>query len=549
MKKISFFTILLTTLLVSCDNYLDINDDPNRLLFDKLDPSKLLPGAQSSTFRIQATTMNTLGNVYMNSWTRNVQGFGNGYDKELQLVVDNGFYNGIYDGLMQNLKNFDAIEKYPNSNGTYDYYQAVAKICKAHYMQYVVDLYGNVPYSQAWNNDLYPTPAFDDDFEIYKSLIQSLKDAKDLIVNAPTNAELIDDYDVMMGGDLAKWERFANTLQLRMVLRMSNSTKSTVQTYVNQQIADLATLGDYYIENDVVINPGYALTNDDQMSPAVLNYYFNAQPAAVQNRTFITMSGHAYKSLQSYATTNYPAAGSQTIDASSTLPTLMYSNVTDPRSGALFTTAASGQPRRAVNQGSNFVDVSTPTGTLPGQPCRLGLRAHFNPYNLHAGDLDGYASIDGFVMTVSEAYLLKAEAALRFSSLSSLGSQSNFEAAIDNDFLRRTAGSSTAYKSLINAKPNFGWTGTNNEKLHAIMYQKWIALMGIHGIESFVEYNRTGFPITPLSSVKTQNRKPYRLIYSVNSYIANSANTPAMTSNDPFALNVFTPFWVPGAPN
>jgi hypothetical protein len=547
MKKISFFTILLATLLVSCDDYLDINDDPNRLLFEKLDPSKLLPGAQASTYRVQATTMNTLGNVYMNSWTRNVQGFGNGYDKELQLVLDNGFYNGIYDGLMQNLKNFDAIEKYPNTDGTYDNYQAVAKICKAHYMQYVVDLYGNVPFKQAWNNELYPTPSFDDDFEIYKSLIQNIKDAKDLILNAPTNAQSINDFDIMLGGDMDKWTRFANTLQLRMVLRMSNSTNTAVQTYVNQQIVDLASIGDNYIENDVEIDPGYGLTNDDQMNPAVLSYYFNAQPAAVQNRTFITMTGHAYKSLQNFATTNYPAAGSQTIDASSTLPTLMYPNVTDPRSGALFTTAASGQPRRAVNQGSNAVDVTTPAGLLPGQPCRLGIRAHFNPYNLHAGDLPGYASVHGFVMTLTEALLLKSEAALRFPSLSSLGGQLSFEAAIDNDFLRKTAGSATSYKLLINAKPNFGWTGTTNEKLHAIMYQKWIALMGIHGIESFIEYNRTGFPITPLSSVKTQNRKPYRLIYSVNSYIANSANTPAMSSNDPFAINQFTPFWVAGA--
>ena len=82
------------------------------------------------------------------------------------------------------------------------------------------------------------------------------------------------------------------------------------------------------------------------------------------------------------------------------------------------------------------------------------------------------------------------------------------------------------------------------------MYQKWIALMGVYNpIQSFIDYNRTGFPLTPLSSNATQTRKPYRLIYPVSEYVANSANVPTMTSAEVFAINSKTPFWVPGAPN
>ena len=75
------------------------------------------------------------------------------------------------------------------------------------------------------------------------------------------------------------------------------------------------------------------------------------------------------------------------------------------------------------------------------------------------------------------------------------------------------------------------------------MYQKWVALMGVNAIESYIDYTRTGYPVTPLSTVSIQPRKPYRLVYPTSEYVANTANVPNMTSNDAFAINAFTPFW------
>ena len=130
MKKIKYLIPLLVFAFFSCDNYLDINSpSPNDLAFSQALPSKLLPGAQVSAYRVQGTTMNQLGNVFMNSWTRNVASFGNGYDSELQLQVTSSFYTGIWDGLYRQLKNFDAIIKYPNPTGKYDYAIAAAMLC------------------------------------------------------------------------------------------------------------------------------------------------------------------------------------------------------------------------------------------------------------------------------------------------------------------------------------------------------------------------------------------------------------------------------------
>jgi hypothetical protein len=102
-----------------------------------------------------------------------------------------------------------------------------------------------------------------------------------------------------------------------------------------------------------------------------------------------------------------------------------------------------------------------------------------------------------------------------------------------------------SYLTTINTRPNFGLTAstTTPQKLHAIMYQKWVVLMGVNAIESYIDYTRTGFPLTPLSTVATQTRKPYRLIYPTSEYVANTGNVPNMVAADAFAINAFTPFW------
>lgn len=551
MKKLKFLVPILALAFLSCDQYLDVNESPNQLTFDKATPSKLLPGAQVSTYRVQVGSMNQLGNVFMNSWTRNVQSFGNGFDKELQLNLDNGFYASIWDGLFRELKNYQAIIDYPNPDGTYDNYVAAAKICKSFYTQYLVDLYGNVPYSEAWKGNANVTPKYDDDYAIYQSLITQLEEARNLIANAPANVEDIAPYDVMLQGDMTKWTEFANTVQLRLCLRMSECTGAKA-TYRDSKLAAIAA--GPFLSGNVSINPGFSGATADNLTPMISNYFYNTDQSNVQNRTFIAMSGHAWKSLQSYATTNYPTAGSQEIIAGSGVN---YPNLTDPRSGRIFTGGIQGGavgPRRAVNQGSSSVDVAGPTTAIPGPPSRLGALGHINPYDqagIFAGTALGYPEdffgVDGFIMTFSESCFLQAEAAVRYPSLFS-GGQTLFEQGITDSFLFRNATIGT-YIASINARPNFGWAGTNTQKLHAIMYQKWIALMGINGIESYIDYTRTGFPLTPLSSNATQTRKPYRLVYPVSEYVANSANVPSMSPTDPFALNTLTPFWVPGAPN
>jgi hypothetical protein len=120
-----------------------------------------------------------------------------------------------------------------------------------------------------------------------------------------------------------------------------------------------------------------------------------------------------------------------------------------------------------------------------------------------------------------------------------------FDEGIYEDFDMRVAAVGS-YVTTINTRPWFGLAAstTFDQKIHAIMYQKWVALLGINAIQSYIDYTRTGYPLTPLSSVAIQSRKPYRLVYPVSEYVANSANVPTMTANDAFVVNSLSPFWL-----
>jgi len=526
-------------MLFSCDNYLDVNTNPNQVTYSGLQPKDLLSAAQTNTFRTQATTMNELGNVFMNSWAANVASFTGGFANEYQLNINNTFYNGIWDGLYRGVNNFQLISQYPNPNGVYDYYIAVSKICKAHYMQYIVDLYGDAPYTTAFLGTANTTPSYNDDQFIYRQLISELEQARTLIANAdPAKVEDIAAVDTMLGGDMAKWTQFANTVELRMLLRMSNST-GAVATYRDSK---LASLPQNFVTADVTINPGYAGVSP---TAAQANPFFNtfaySGGTATQNWTFICMSGHAYKFLRNNAASN----GTDVVPGSGTV----YPGIADARAGRLFRGTLKG-----VTQGSNLVDVPS-----SGTPARMGYGL-LNPYIAQPepvafiSDLELMASNNGFVMTLSESAFLQAEAAVRYPAIFS-GASSNFNTGIDASFARlgvaSAATAAATYRTSISAKPGLGWTAstTDDLKIKAIMTQKWIALMGVHGVESYIDYTRTGYPVTPLATTAPAGlRKPYRLIYASSEYVANSANVPNVSTADVFTINTTSPFWLQGNP-
>lgn len=495
----------------SCESYLDVNTSPNNPQYEDLSPDLTLSAAQTQTYRlisgdtqnfetsIRNSSLNQLGNLMMNSWAGNVNNTTQPYDDEYRSRLTASFYDNIWDWGYRNIANFQRIIDYKSDN--YDNHKAIAKILKSFYMQSIVDLYGDCPYSKAFlgTGDLYP--AYDDDQAIYRGLLSELDAAIVLIDNANAADAVVGSEDAMLGGAMTTWKAFANTIKLRLLIRESSSTNPASVAFVATQLASLSTAT--FLTTNVTINPGYNTTTVDRQNPFYAAYGYTITGAESTNRSLVTASKFAADALNGTAD---PRRGR--------LFTLVAGNVAGIQQGALSGTPTA--PSAPSFLGPAIIPV--PTGTAPN-------------LNATAG-----STMSGYVMTLSEVEFLLAEAALLDPAYGS--AQAHFNAGITASFTRLGAAGAAAYIAAVDGTSGFGWTGTVN-KIEAIMTQKWIALMSVNAHESWIDYVRTGFPVVPMALTNTVG-KPKRLMYPTSEYVGNTDNVPNQTAATPF---VSGPFW------
>jgi len=98
----------------------------------------------------------------------------------------------------------------------------------------LVDSFGDIPYSQAGQADEFPLPAYDDDMVIYEDLISRLDNVGTML----SAGQGYSSADVVYGGDMNKWMMFANSLKLRLGMRISDVNPGLSQSTVESAVAD-----------------------------------------------------------------------------------------------------------------------------------------------------------------------------------------------------------------------------------------------------------------------------------------------------------------------
>ncbi|WP_447638009.1 SusD/RagB family nutrient-binding outer membrane lipoprotein [Flavobacterium microcysteis] len=472
-------------LLVSCSDYLDINEDPNNPTNVK--PELLLANAQNSGAKKLNVNMNQVGNFMAYNWANNIEEFI-AYQDEMQYTMNSTFYDDVWDDLYLTLVNFHQIEK--TTLEDYENYQGIAKIMKAFYFQYLVDLYGDIPYSEALQRDLELSPAYDDAEVVYDDLIVQLDAAIDLIKNAPASALNPGNNDIMLHGDMDEWVKFANTLKMRILIRQSGMASK--QAYIAEKFDDIINEGSGFITENVISNPGY-LVSTGKMNP-----FFE---------TFgTTLSGSPTDDNNSLKGTRY------TVD--------YLTNTNDTRLEKIYASIPGGG-FAGINQGA---PDEQGTVVVPYSGLGNGILKNFTQ--------------DAYILTAAESYLLQAEAVARGYIAGS--AQSLYESGIEASYVTlglTSAEASTYYSQTTNL---VGWAASSGNEIEAIITQKWIALNSINGAESWIEYTRTGFPSSlPISLIASRPQRPIRLMYPNSEYVANSANVPNQTTDDAFTSPIF----------
>ncbi|OED36713.1 hypothetical protein AB832_05435, partial [Flavobacteriaceae bacterium (ex Bugula neritina AB1)] len=347
-------------------------------------------------------------------------------------------------------------EKFPLIN-------AVSQILKVEGMHRVTDVYGPIVYSKFGEIGA-SFAEYDSQQEVYNQFFIDLDEAIATLSSDPTNKQFAA-FDLVYGGDYVQWIKFANTLRLRLAIRISKVDAAKAKVEGEKSLTHSAGL---LIENkDNFIIKGGA-----------------THPLTVFNSSWNDVRMNA--SMESILVGYDDARGSVLFEESGVTP----GSLKGLRGGMPLLPGYTDQ----LDQKEDYVPFS-----------RLG-----NSYI--AGKPE--ATTDIQLMTASEAYFLKAEAALR--GWNNAGeAQSNYEMGISTSFAQHGAsGDATAYIAddtstpidyvdPVNASNNINaltditvaWdAGADNEtKLEKIITQKWIAMFP-DGQEAWSEFRRTGYP-------------------------------------------------------
>src|SRR5215469_7390665 len=208
--------ILLTIGFASCKKtWLDVNQDPNRVTDANVTGDLIFPAAANEVGQL------SVGNTSLQEW----MGYWapNGGFVPQQNVISYNIDFTFGDGLFQSYYNalFDLHQATVKGLATGDTDLAAASmILSAKLFQEVADIFGDVPYSQAFQTDKYTTPKYDAAKDIYTGLQHQL-DTAIIYLNtyAPSNAFAA--ADIINHGDVTIWMKLANTLKLRLLIRQS----------------------------------------------------------------------------------------------------------------------------------------------------------------------------------------------------------------------------------------------------------------------------------------------------------------------------------------
>lgn len=551
MKKIFLYSSIALTAFVSSCREMDDNISPNNVDPSLISPRQTLAASENLVFSTQAGTMNSLSNVWTNTWAGNNFYFGNPLTREYSLDISNTFGTGIWSSSYVAANNLQGII---NNGASLPLHSAIARILKAYTMQYIVDFYGDAPYSEAFKGQQNLAPKYDDDASIYRELVleinKAIADIDATVVTGDNN--VVPAEDVIFQGDMDKWKLFANNIKLKILLRQSKVTDATVRSFVDAQLQTLASSNtSKFYTDDVAINPGYSNLNSSTPNPWFSNYGM----VNYQGSSLNTNGWRLYKAAQYYAnsvngtlygTSARDYRGSQMFRRLSTSPAQQNpTSVVGLKQGA---PKLSGSEWQVSFIGWKFIGEQNFDGTVVPQTNNPD-DSNLLVYGMLSGDTSAGAEIatrgsamDGYLALGSENKLLLAEAAVLYPTIFTFSAQAQYEAAVQDSFeFYEIPERASAYLSALNTTA-VGWTGAPN-KIAAIQYQRFVSLANLRQVETYINFLKTGYPNIPVADNAIYPNKPYRLIYPSSEYTGNSNNVPNVSQAQAFTKNQYTPFW------
>lgn len=455
MKKFLIIPTTLCLLFSSCTkNFEEINTDPNRV--NKISPGTLLNPIlyEVSSFNMRKAddfTFNLMQDMLPFPSTS-----GGVHRYDITETAGNSTWTTYYRWLtnVKEMYNASLEQKDPN-------YQAIAMTLNAMIYATLTDCFGDIPMEEATKGDegIF-RPKFTSQRKVYEKAISDLDSANNLY---NTGRTMIYGTEMLFANNVSGWKRFTNSLQMRLLLRLSKRTEMGT-------MAKLKSIIDNPVKYPV-------FSSNDQSAIVKLS---GITP-------FVSPWGRAIDF------TTFRAAG------------LFFTNnlndLNDPRRARLLT-----QARNKTNN-TNIGFKGIPSGYAGSDN-----QFDYIPSNMSIALVT--APMNVVLMTYAEVEMIKAE--LEFRNGNALAAKTAYEKGVKASVEQLGAVMPADY--FVNAKAAYNGT------LERIMLQKYFALF-FTDFQQWFEYRRTGFPVMPKTAGMLNNQTvPVRYRYPPAVQSTNTAN-------------------------
>ena len=237
MKKFAIIsTIVLGLTTASCDSYLDINEDPNSPAESNMTTDILFPAAEMNLVGSYGDFARITGGYFAQYYvqtfaTSNYLDFS---QFSMSATRSSSFYSQINQRALKNLQTVLSLAKQKEEWGTY----LAATTLRAFAYQVLVDAYGEVPFSEAFDAGN-ATPKYDEGADIYAAVIGEIDEALEKV----NTGDRVATNFLFPGENAANWIKFAKALKLKLLTRESGVTN------VDSQIEALIKEGDFPTED------------------------------------------------------------------------------------------------------------------------------------------------------------------------------------------------------------------------------------------------------------------------------------------------------------
>lgn len=409
---------------MSCGQDLaDLNVDPNNSATAR--PQEVLTSGQVNYANVLDAIMNQNCALYAQYWAG---GPGVAILDHERYFFEAADFNGTWSrSYRQSLSDLSFVIDNGNNSS-----KAAAQILSVQIYQQLVDVFGDIPYSEALRGSLDKgsilTPKYDTGKSIYDDLIKKV-DAALVLLQSP---EAMGTEDLIYGGNSANWIKYANSLKLKLLMRQAGKDAT---------VADAVK---------AVVAKGNFIESASDMPVVTFSGTTGGwNPQFARNESGIKMF---YVASNSYVK--------------------KMEELGDPRLEVLFNDAVNTGTIVGLDQG-NINDLISPQ------------KADFS----YPSTVQYSASNPVVIMSNWEVYFLRAEAAMRFGTADDQVDM--FNNAISSHFAYVGAGDASDY---IESNAKLDPAAALDTKLNILSSQKWISMCGIQETEGWIETRRFDRP-------------------------------------------------------